>query len=36
MFQHFYLFPHLSVVGNIIEAPVHVLRSPKKKARLGF
>jgi ABC-type polar amino acid transport system ATPase subunit len=32
VFQHFYLFPHLSVVGNIIEAPVHVLRSPKKKA----
>jgi ABC-type polar amino acid transport system ATPase subunit len=32
VFQHFYLFPHLSVVGNIIEAPVHVLRSAKKKA----
>ena len=32
VFQHFYLFPHLSVVGNIIEAPVHVLHSPKKKA----
>ena len=32
VFQHFYLFPHLSVVGNIIEAPVHVLRSPRKKA----
>ena len=32
VFQHFYLFPHLSVVGNIIEAPVHVLRTPKKKA----
>src|SRR4026208_130535 len=30
VFQHFYLFPHLSVVGNIIEAPVHVLRTPKK------
>ena len=32
VFQHFYLFPHLSVIGNIIEAPVHVLRTPKKKA----
>src|SRR5690242_16473465 len=32
VFQHFYLFPHLSVVGNIIEAPVHVLHTPKKKA----
>jgi polar amino acid transport system ATP-binding protein len=30
VFQHFYLFPHLSVLGNIIEAPVHVLRRPKK------
>jgi ABC-type polar amino acid transport system ATPase subunit len=32
VFQHFYLFPHLSVVGNIIEAPVHVLRMAKKTA----
>ena len=32
VFQHFYLFPHLSVLGNIIEAPVHVLRSAKKTA----
>ena len=32
VFQHFYLFPHLSVVGNIIEAPVHVLHTPKKTA----
>ncbi|HSD47826.1 MAG TPA: amino acid ABC transporter ATP-binding protein [Pyrinomonadaceae bacterium] len=32
VFQHFHLFPHLSVVGNIIEAPVHVLRTPKKTA----
>jgi polar amino acid transport system ATP-binding protein len=31
VFQHFYLFPHLSVLGNIIEAPLHVLHSPKKK-----
>ena len=32
VFQHFYLFPHLSVIENIIEAPVHVLRTPKKTA----
>ena len=32
VFQHLYLFPHLSVVGNIIEAPMHVLHTPKKKA----
>ncbi len=32
VFQHFYLFPHLSVVGNIIEAPVHVLRTAKQTA----
>jgi ABC-type polar amino acid transport system ATPase subunit len=32
VFQHFYLFPHLSVVGNIIEAPMHVLHTTKKKA----
>lgn len=32
VFQHFHLFPHLSVVGNIIEAPVHVLRTPKTTA----
>ncbi|HEU4796767.1 MAG TPA: amino acid ABC transporter ATP-binding protein [Pyrinomonadaceae bacterium] len=32
VFQHFHLFPHLSVLGNIIEAPVHVLHTPKKTA----
>ncbi len=32
VFQHFYLFPHLSVVGNVIEAPVHVLRTAKTTA----
>ena len=32
VFQHFYLFPHLSVLGNIVEAPVHVLHTPRKKA----
>jgi polar amino acid transport system ATP-binding protein len=32
VFQHLYLFPHLTVLGNIIEAPVHVLRVPKREA----
>ena len=32
VFQHFYLFPHLSVMGNIIEAPLHVLHMPRRKA----
>lgn len=32
VFQHFHLFPHLSVLGNLIEAPVHVLKTPKKNA----
>ena len=32
VFQHFNLFPHLSVLANIIEAPVHVLHAPKKTA----
>jgi ABC-type polar amino acid transport system ATPase subunit len=33
VFQHFNLFPHLTAIGNIIEAPVHVLRKPKNEAR---
>ena len=33
VFQHFNLFPHLTVMGNLIEAPVHVLRKPKAVAR---
>ena len=32
VFQHFYLFPHLSVMGNITEAPVQVLRRPRPEA----
>jgi polar amino acid transport system ATP-binding protein len=32
VFQHFYLFPHLSVLGNITEAPVQVLRRPRAEA----
>ena len=33
VFQHLYLFPHLTVLGNIIEAPVHVLRIPRAEAQ---
>src|SRR2546423_4077554 len=32
VFQHLYLFPHLTVMGNIIEAPVHVLSVPRAEA----
>jgi polar amino acid transport system ATP-binding protein len=32
VFQHLNLFPHLTVLGNIIEAPTHVLRVPRQKA----
>jgi polar amino acid transport system ATP-binding protein len=32
VFQHLYLFPHLTVLGNIIEAPTRVLRVPRAKA----
>lgn len=33
VFQHFGLWPHLSVIDNIIEAPVHVQGRPAKEAR---
>jgi polar amino acid transport system ATP-binding protein len=33
VFQHFNLFPHLSVIENLTEAPVHVLRLGKEEAR---
>jgi polar amino acid transport system ATP-binding protein len=33
VFQHLNLFPHLTVLGNIIEAPTHVLRVPRQKAQ---
>jgi polar amino acid transport system ATP-binding protein len=33
VFQQFNLFPHLTVMGNIIEAPVHVSRKPIELAR---
>jgi len=28
VFQSFNLFPHLTALGNVIEAPIHVLREP--------
>ncbi len=33
VFQSFNLFPHLTALGNVIEAPVHVLREPVQEAR---
>jgi polar amino acid transport system ATP-binding protein len=32
VFQHFNLFPHLTVIGNLIEAPIHVLKRPREAA----
>ncbi|WP_310727553.1 amino acid ABC transporter ATP-binding protein [Streptomyces sp. N2A] len=32
VFQNFHLFPHLTVLANITEAPVSALRRPKKEA----
>ncbi|MET0622257.1 MAG: amino acid ABC transporter ATP-binding protein [Pyrinomonadaceae bacterium] len=32
VFQHFYLFPHLSVLGNVTEAPLPVLTRPRAEA----
>jgi polar amino acid transport system ATP-binding protein len=33
VFQHFNLFPHMSVLGNVMEAPVTVRGLPKAQAR---
>jgi ABC-type polar amino acid transport system ATPase subunit len=33
VFQHFNLFPHLTIIGNLIEAPIHVLRRSRAEAR---
>lgn len=33
VFQHFNLFPHMTVQRNITEAPIHVLRLSKEEAR---
>ncbi len=32
VFQHLYLFPHQTVLGNIVEAPIHVRRTPRRQA----
>src|SRR5690625_4380094 len=32
VFQHFNLFPHMTVMENIIEAPVHVKKMDKAEA----
>jgi polar amino acid transport system ATP-binding protein len=34
VFQHFNLFPHMTALGNVIEAPRHVLALPRDEARL--
>ncbi|WP_147819054.1 amino acid ABC transporter ATP-binding protein [Salidesulfovibrio onnuriiensis] len=33
VFQHFHLFPHMTVLGNVMEGPTQVRRMPKKQAR---
>ena len=33
VFQHFNLFPHMTVLGNLLEAPLKVRREPKKEAQ---
>lgn len=32
VFQHFHLFPHRTVLQNITEAPIHVLKQPRDAA----
>jgi polar amino acid transport system ATP-binding protein len=32
VFQHFNLFPHMTVLGNVVEGPVQVKRMPQKEA----
>ncbi len=33
VFQQFNLFPHRTVIQNVMEAPIHVLKRPKEEAR---
>lgn len=33
VFQHFALWPHLTVLQNVMEAPLHVLRRPAQEVR---
>jgi polar amino acid transport system ATP-binding protein len=32
VFQHFNLFPHMTALGNLVEAPLKVKREPKREA----
>jgi len=32
VFQQFHLFPHRTALGNVIEAPIHVLNMPREEA----
>ncbi|MEA2101660.1 MAG: amino acid ABC transporter ATP-binding protein [Thermodesulfobacteriota bacterium] len=32
VFQHFHLFPHMTVLGNVMEGPLTVKKLPKKEA----
>jgi polar amino acid transport system ATP-binding protein len=32
VFQHFNLFPHMTALENVIEAPIHVLRMKRREA----
>lgn len=33
VFQHFALWPHLTVLGNVMEAPIHVQRRPAQEVK---
>ena len=33
VFQHFYLFPHMTAIENVMEGPVTVKKQPKEQAR---
>ncbi|OMF61739.1 polar amino acid ABC transporter ATP-binding protein [Paenibacillus sp. FSL R5-0490] len=33
VFQHFHLFPHMTVLENVMEAPLHVKKLPKDQVR---
>ena len=33
VFQHFHLFPHMTVLGNVMEGPLTVQRKPADEAR---
>lgn len=33
VFQEFNLFPHMTVLGNVVEGPIHVLKKSRKEAQ---